>query len=166
MQINSFPQCAYLSQKYSIHKKKSNPCVKINADRENYYSKLSKNKTFIIFQSKSSLRNLLSTNTSLNNNSSRYKDHFDQLQKLTDLGHKVVFLYGVPRPKINSRKLLNKLMIKNYEGPSLFGNQTKYDVDIANIHIKQQLLRFKDNRKFLALDISDILCEPYGEAML
>ena len=42
----------------------------------------------------------------------------------------------------------------------LFGNQTKYDVDIANIHIKQQLLRFKDNRKFLALDISDILCEP------
>ena len=165
MQTNQYTQCGYLSKQYSIYQRSdTHRCAEINAERDNYYASLPKGRTFIVFHAPSSFSQLASTNDKFNSIERRWDDHFQQLQSLLSMGHRVVFIYGVPRPKTNSRLQLSNLMISQYNGGDVFGLQTKIDVERENEYVLKKVRALENNSYFVPISASDVLCEKEGKA--
>ena len=164
LQTNQYTQCGYLSQQYSIYQRSdTHPCPKINAERDNYYASLPKGRTFIVFHAPYSFGQLASTEGQFNSTQRRWDDHFQQLQNLLSMGHRVVFIYGVPHPKTNSRLQLHNLMISEYSGGDVFGQQTKGDVEREYEFVLKKVRALENNSDFVPINASDVLCEKEGK---
>jgi peptidoglycan/LPS O-acetylase OafA/YrhL len=165
LQTNQYPQCVYLSQRYSRSDNENHPCLEVNHERDKYYKTLDKSKIFIVFHASASIDNLESKNKLLNNQDSKWSDHFNQLEILLSLGHKIIFVYGQPKPKINSRKLINELKILNYIGPSLYGAENKMLVEKKFLYLQKHLDKISKNANFATVKIYDIFCKSSGQKM-
>lgn len=163
LQTNQYPQCGYLSAKYITHKIRGHPCVDINREREGYYKSLERGRTFVVFHAPQTFNQLSSDEARFNSSNQRWIDHLQQLQYLLDLGHRIVFVYGVPRPRVNSRLHLSQMITDKYVGGDVFGIETKKDVDIRYRFVKEQLNKFLPNEAFVVLNVSDVLCELDGK---
>lgn len=162
LQTLQYPQCAYLSDKYSIPIRVDDPCATINRERENYFNGLTESKTFIVFHAKSSFYQLTRKNALNNTTDAILKDHFSQLQKLLNAGHKIILLYGVPNPKINSRLLLPLLTEFKYSGENIFGHNTYFDILNRERSFEASFSVLNANQNFSSINLADVLCEREG----